>query len=199
MGTRSLIAIYYDGEYKVAQYVQFDGYPEGQGVGCLNNVNSLNYEKFKNNLKKVRFVDEEKDKKWLEEYDKNAPEHPGQPDLRTPEQKRWFESYISRRVGSDIITNIFESEEDEIILYSHINFANDSLFCEWGYVIDFDKMTFEVYKGYNKTPLNKNERFYSENNDKDGYYPIKHVKSFDLDALPIEKDFLLHFENDEDE
>jgi hypothetical protein len=31
MGTRNLIAVFFDGEYRVAQYSQWDGYPEGQG------------------------------------------------------------------------------------------------------------------------------------------------------------------------
>lgn len=33
MGTRNLTAVYLDGQYKVAQYGQWDGYPEGQGNG----------------------------------------------------------------------------------------------------------------------------------------------------------------------
>lgn len=32
MGTRNLTAVYIDGEYKVAQYGQWDGYPEGPGA-----------------------------------------------------------------------------------------------------------------------------------------------------------------------
>ena len=35
MGTRNLTAVYIDGEYKVAQYGQWDGYPEGQGMTAL--------------------------------------------------------------------------------------------------------------------------------------------------------------------
>ena len=36
MGTRNLTAVFMDGEYKVAQYGQWDGYPSGQGVDILN-------------------------------------------------------------------------------------------------------------------------------------------------------------------
>ena len=35
MGTRNLTAVYLDGQYKVAQYGQWDGYPEGQGITAL--------------------------------------------------------------------------------------------------------------------------------------------------------------------
>ena len=36
MGTRNLTVVFMDGEYKVAQYGQWDGYPEGQGITCFN-------------------------------------------------------------------------------------------------------------------------------------------------------------------
>ena len=35
MGTRHLTAVHVDGEYKIAQYGQWDGYPEGQGMTAL--------------------------------------------------------------------------------------------------------------------------------------------------------------------
>lgn len=31
MGTRNLTAVYLDGEYKIAQYGQWDGYPKDKG------------------------------------------------------------------------------------------------------------------------------------------------------------------------
>ena len=35
MGTRNLTIVYYDGDYRVAQYGQWDGYPEGAGIEVL--------------------------------------------------------------------------------------------------------------------------------------------------------------------
>lgn len=35
MGTRHLIEVVVDGQIKVAQYGQWDGYPSGQGVDVL--------------------------------------------------------------------------------------------------------------------------------------------------------------------
>ena len=36
MGTRNLTCVIKDGKYRVAQYGQWDGYPEGQGMNILN-------------------------------------------------------------------------------------------------------------------------------------------------------------------
>lgn len=205
MGTRHLIAVQLDGEYKIAQYGQWDGYPEGQGVGVLSFLTGEgNISKLKENLSKVRFIDSEKDREFLDAYDKNVGEFYGDTDNRTPEQKHWFESYITRNLGSDILKNIAESNDSEILLKNRLSFAGDSLFCEWAYVIDYDKNTFEVYKGFNQDRLDESERFYGYVNTDEyssgvGYNPIKLVKSYSLDALPDETTFLADVNPRDDE
>ena len=65
-----------EGEKKVAQYGQWDGYPSGVGAGVLKFLKDEKlFEKFKTNLSKVRFLDEEGvDKDFIESYNKNAPQ-----------------------------------------------------------------------------------------------------------------------------
>jgi len=75
---------------------------------------------------------------------------------RFPWQK--FYPELSRDTGGDILKLIMFKNKTK--LKNSLNFAADSLFCEWAYVIDLDKNTYEVYKGFNKEPLDESERFY---------------------------------------
>ena len=201
MGTRHLIAVQKDGEYKVAQYGQWDGYPEGQGVRVLEFLRNADMEFFKKRLNNVRFFDEAKDKDFIDSYNKNVQGWSSDPDNRTEEQKRWHSLFQSRDLGAKILTNIANSGDDDILLKNAISFAADSLFCEFAYVIDFDKNTFEVFRGFNKDELGSDERFASLAIPRDGgeYRQVKHVKTFKLSNLPTKEDFLNEFNNEEEE
>lgn len=60
MGTRNLTAVYIDGEYKVAQYGQWDGYPEGQGITCLRFLkNNMQEDLFKTKVRGLRYLSSE--------------------------------------------------------------------------------------------------------------------------------------------
>ena len=57
MGTRHLICVVKDGEFKVAQYGQWDGYFSGQGQNILNFLrdDSFNLSHFKEQLDKCYY------------------------------------------------------------------------------------------------------------------------------------------------
>ena len=206
MGTRNLTAVMVNREYKVAQYGQWDGYPEGQGIKILEFLAGTgNIEKLTDSLSRCRFWDAEgRDKEFLSEYNNNAPQWSRDPDNRTPEQKRWFQTYISRDLGGDILKNITNSEDSEILLQNYIAFAGDSLSCEYAYVVDLDKGLFEVYEGFNKEPVPAGERFadfeYNKQTYEGGrcYYPVKHRATFQLSALPSFDDFIATFKGDDE-
>lgn len=199
MGTRHLIAVHSDGEYKVAQYGQWDGYPEGAGLDVLNFLHTDKVTKLKENLKRVRFLDEEgRDKELVEGYNSRAPKWSNEPDNRTEEEKYWWGKYMSRDVCADILHNVADSNDDEILLNDSIDFVKDSLFCEWAYVVDFDKNTFEIYSGFNKAPLTEDERFFewgvgSDDPADNGYEPVRHLITYSLDKLPTSDEYLTEF------
>lgn len=112
---------------------------------------------------------------------------------------------FSRDTGAEILSMIQNNRITSNCLDNCLTFAADSLFCEWAYVVDFDKRTFEVYKGFNKTPLEKSDRFYFlreyESDEKYSgkcYHGVKLAKEFNLDDLP-ENDTFLNAFREEDE
>lgn len=184
MGTRHLIAVQLDGEYKVAQYGQWDGYLEYQGKNVLNFLREMDRPKFETALRKCSFMTEQD----FDDLDKEI------------EKKRaynfaydWTQEYphLSRSMSSEILNKIQESEG--LKLKNSISFAVDSLFCEWAYVIDLDKNTFEIYEGFNKEPLSEGERFKDVVGDdvNDEYYPVRKVAEYNLDKLPSDEEFLI--------
>ena len=59
MGTRNLTCVYKNGEYRVAQYGQWDGYPEGQGVTILEFLHRVNINEFRNAIDKCTWITED--------------------------------------------------------------------------------------------------------------------------------------------
>lgn len=197
MGTRNLTMVYLDGEYKVAQYGQWDGYPDGQGITVLGFLReTMDKEKFIEKLRASVLVNQ----KWLEEkwieYGANEDDM-----IKMDDADRFNKAYphFIRNTGAGILEIIQESEPG-IALQVDINFAADSLYCEWLWLIDFDAGTFEGYIGFNQCKLSENDRFYFlEDKSEHGYYPVRLAASFQLDDLPTKEDFLAAFKEDDDE
>lgn len=180
MGTRHLIAVKKDSEFKVAQYGQWDGYPGGVGTDVFNFVkNKELLNTLKEKLCKIRFLDHEKDKDFINEFDENSKKKE-----LTIKQEDWYNKYISRDLSAKVLYNIANSEEESIVLKNNISFVADSLFCEWAYVIDFDRNELIVFKGFNQIPLTEENYFYSLDKEHHEYYAVIEVKIFDLDNLP---------------
>lgn len=196
MGTRHLVAVQIDGEYKVAQYGQWDGYPSGKGIVVLDFLDTImadvaSLELFKSNLRQTRWVtEEESEAAWVD-----AGAEPGAKYVSMDVVERHNQKYpqLSRNTGAKILDAVLALPAP-LALQNNIDFAKNSLFCEWAYVIDFDSNTFEVFKGFNMAPTSG--RFAGQvqigrnGPGSDGYGPVALVASWPLDHLPDATEFL---------
>ncbi len=170
MGTRNLtMVIDQSGKTKIAQYGQWDGYLDGQGLTVLRFLKAKGHlDILKKSLDKIRFFDREgRDKEFIEAYDNNAPEWSNDPDNRTKDQIEWCRTFQSRDIAAEILCNVSSSVASEILLRDASDFIKDSA-CEYSYIIDFMTNMLKVVDGYN-----------SKNN-----------KEYSLFNLPTEEEFL---------
>jgi hypothetical protein len=197
MGTKSLTVVVHNNAVKFAQYGQFDGYPESLGVTLLKFFsNTSNNEALKNMLPKMRLWNENDKKRELEflqsiDCENSWMNKEQQLQYQKQYPLRFLEVYGKLKEGKLLELLLQYNQLDQIVTTDSYAFAKDSLYCEWAYVIDFDKNAFEVYKGLNTTGISPKDRFFSLYEKTNDYYPVKIIRSFLLDALPDEEKFLL--------
>ena len=145
MGTRhSQMVINVEGETKLRQYGQWDGYPSGQGIAILEWLRTANLEKYLEEVNKLRqpTKKEEVEIDNLKDWEKVYP-------------------YLSRNCGSKIHKMI----EDGEVEFVYLQDKKDALsWCEGFYTIDFSKNLFiaEYYdttKRYRLNDLPSNKKF----------------------------------------
>jgi hypothetical protein len=195
MGTRHLIFVYYKGKYCIAQYGQWDGYPDGQGVVVLDfaqdpsNIaklqaaldNDMIYTPTPTQLDKIneeiQTYHSEKQARLLELLRKGD----GENYMKAMDRDQSNDPYptLNRDTGAKILQLVAEAKEPVPII-REVNFIADTLFCEWAYVLDLDLRVFEVYSGRSN---GSGERF-------KGLGGPGYIAKFSLDSLPDEKCFL---------
>ena len=140
METRHLIICKVDKKVKVAQYGQWDGYLTGQGLTIAEFIQeNLNHEflleSYKKKLRNIKFFNK-KELDGLDELTDNLLKA----GIAYPPQ-------LSRDTGAEILNIIDNVRQNEFKLVNSIDFGDDDLFCEYSYVLDFDKEILEIYKG----------------------------------------------------
>lgn len=191
MGTRNLTIVYMNGEYRLAQYGQWDGYPDGQGMTCLKFLrDQMKENEFRSALASMRYID----------FDTNVGRR-----IEDAFNKGVSFPEFDRDTGAEILWMIQNCQTTSRYLRDDIEFAAASLFCEWAWVIDFDRRTFEAYQGFNHTPLTPEDRFYflvdkeeHYEHTPQEYHGVKLVASWPLDNLPTDEEFLNAFKEDEE-
>lgn len=205
MGTRGLTAVILDGEIKIAQYGQWDHYPDGQGVRALTFCRDVladdaKREAFIVNVRRCRFTTDA-DIDEAEEWCKSIGIHDGWMDMA--QSKKWHERFPlwTRDHGAKILSLVAEHGGDgPIVLRNSWSFGADSLFCEWAYVVDLTAGTLEVYKGFNKGESVGRFASLPPDDDSNGdYKPVTLVATFQIGNLPTDAEFCAALNKSEDE
>ena len=190
-----MIGVVKDGAWKVGQYGQWDGYPEGQGSTILDFFAQRGVDALRSRIDQVRWItDSEID-------DVNT-------ELRA-NNKDVVELYpeLSRDTGADILKMIANmADGQELRLHDQHGFAGDGLFCEWAYVIDLDTDSLEVYKGFNQDPDADFGRFANDpslekpdSKIASEYTPVVLVATYELAELPSIEQLVADVSSDEED
>lgn len=208
MGTRHLICVVLDGDFRVAQYGQHDGQPGGAGAEVVRFLRRVDLETFKARVRGCRLVTRHEFASCDEIRDAfrtqlghltnvcSALLEAGDIDFAREYRIRSYlrpgsMTHLSRDCSAQILYAILTRDEPGgLPLIDERGFAGDSASCEWAYVIDLDGGALEIYEGLNTEPPPPESRFpYGADWLEDGisgYYPVRLVKTYDLSALPAD-------------
>lgn len=143
MGTRHIVGVVRGGEYVLAQYGQWDGYPSHTGTLVIQFLSEPgNVQRLTKGLQNVRQVTDEDMSAVME----SLGIEPGAQGL-TMEQSEALELHwpsLHRNTGSDIL-ELVASSTSTVLVDIQTAFLEDDLMCEWAYIIDLDQETLTVY------------------------------------------------------
>ena len=163
MGTRNLTIVKDKvGTTRIALYGQWDGYPSYSGIQALAFLrDKTNKDNLWSKLENVEFITDEECDTLYKQYESTDWEN-----------KDFLNAYpgLHRDTGIGILEIVANSNKT-IKMIDNTEFANDELFCEGIYEVDFSTNDFiTTYDGK--------------------------VIRFDLDSLPTDEEYLASFEKD---
>jgi hypothetical protein len=193
MGTHGFITFVANGEEKTA-YNHFDSYPDGLGLDVLewlliarDSVSAL-----REQVKALRVVDPEsrptaEDVERLKKY--------ANQNVSTRALDEWY--VLLRATQGDPHAML-----DAGVIEDASGFPADSLFAEWGYVVDLDTEVFEVYRGFQTQPHSKG-RFANRGEGTRSalgteYFPVAKIRSWAFHELPTAEEFTAVFAGDDE-
>lgn len=194
MGTRGFVGFVVDGTEKIG-YNHCDSYPSGLGIdvlGWLRNALTTHGAVLIRQIKALRVVDGEAEP-TDEEIERFKSSYNGRVDGGPDRRPTWYQ--LLRETQGDPAAIVRAG-----VIEDASGFPGDSLFAEYGYVVDVDTRSFEAYTGFQTKPHDKG-RFAARpprNAVSREYYPVALVAKWSLDDLPDDAAFLAAFE-DEDE
>lgn len=157
MGTRNLICVFHNGQFILAQYGSYDGYPEGQGVAVVKFLRRPgNIQRLKMGFQHTYQVSDSEAITAKDQIDnlRGLESVAWQAYLEfrgwrlTREMMRYLTPSLHGSTGAGILDMIAEaSEENTVPIKLDLEFATGWL-CEWIYVIDLDGEVLEVFNGH---------------------------------------------------
>ena len=184
MGTRGLYGFVLGDQEKLS-YNHWDSYPAGLGTETLKFLSGgVDLDALKSQVENLRVLSQE-------EIDE------GPTDEDREKYGQYADSGVNRGQGWYSLLRDTQGDWQKTleagIIEDSATFASNSLFCEWGYVINLDTGFLEVYEGFQREP-HEEGRFAdrveivpkAEPGDyqRDQYYPIKLVAAYSLRELP---------------
>ena len=176
MGTRYLTVVVNNGKPVIAQAGFFDGDPYDNGLKILKVLRKDKKQHIRTQLHRCTILAEQEYRSFFKDHWLNEEA------LEKAHPTFWWSD------GADLLEMLLEKDGAAECRFSY-DFAYDSLQCEWAYVIDYDRQSFEVYKGWSIMPLQPWERFYNDGKAMDGYYPVHLAAAYPLYELPGEEEF----------
>lgn len=184
MGTRGLIGFYKNGKTK-ATYNHFDSYPEGVGKVILQEIKHFSITQMNDIFSDIKLIKNPEDiapSDMVFKYGKYGNPTVGG-SINNREIKTWYQ--LLRGVQGTL--KPYLTGEVEHMIDSK-EFIQDSLFCEWAYIINLDTEKFEVWRGFQTRP--QKNRYQLKRPSQSGYWACKRVKSYPLKRLPTVTQFL---------
>jgi hypothetical protein len=170
MSTRGFISFAIDGVTKTA-YNHHDSYPDGLGLAVLEWARGADLDAAATAARALRVVTDAEDIARLAPYtNRGVGAHSATPD--------WYQLLRETQgdPGAMLAAGVIEDASE---------FPADSLFAEWGYVMDFDAQVFKVYEGFQREPHAEGRFATLTTRDRsDDYYPVRLIKTWPLAELP---------------
>jgi hypothetical protein len=169
MGTRGCIGWTFDGKNYIETYNHYDSYPEGLGKAMVEAIEVLDMAVLKENLKNIVSITDSdvivSDEQIIKKYSKYS-ENPNK-----MEKVDWYWLLRSMQ-GTEQLYEIEKGNLNHVIVAE--NWMRDSLFCEYGYTLNFKTNMLELWEGFQEKP-SKNNPFGCSKEDNRDYYPCKRV------------------------
>lgn len=174
MSTRGFITFVIDGQEKTA-YNHSDSYPDYLGVQVLKWLRGADIPAVTEEARALRVApaDSTPTAEDVQRLLKYANLGVGE---QSPEDWYCLLRETQGEPGAMLDAGVIEDASD---------FPTDSLFAEWGYVIDFDAQVFEVHRGFQHSRPAAG-RFADRAGSTEGYYPVGLLASYPFAGLPDE-------------